>query len=228
MKVMKKTHGFQVVNYDQVVLDFTHTKRQGPDLPQNIRCIVAGGSSSGKTNLVLSLILSAHGLSFENLYVFSKTLNQPKYEFLRKVMKGVPEIRFKEFSDGSQMGEIPHNTLILADDIAMDSQFEKFSKIVFSRGRHFGLNVFLLVQSYAQTQKHMVRDNTNLVIVFRTDTLNLKLLHRDSASELPFNVFERISNRAWEKEFNFLCIDKTLGTNNGKYRINFTDYFTDL
>jgi len=51
--------------------------------------LVVGPSNCGKTNVMLSLIESPNGLKFENIYVFSKSLYQPKYEYLEKLIKPI-------------------------------------------------------------------------------------------------------------------------------------------
>lgn len=55
-------------------------KRHGSLLPNTIRCLICGPSNCGKTNVLISLIEDPNGLRFENVYVFSKTLNQEKYK----------------------------------------------------------------------------------------------------------------------------------------------------
>ncbi|KYN09972.1 hypothetical protein ALC57_17910 [Trachymyrmex cornetzi] len=42
-------------------------RRHGPLLPNTIRCIICGSSNCGKTNALISLIESPHGVRFENL-----------------------------------------------------------------------------------------------------------------------------------------------------------------
>ncbi len=52
-------------------------KRHGELLPSIIRAIFAGPSSCGRTNALLNLVYSPNGLSFKNIYLYSKSLNQP-------------------------------------------------------------------------------------------------------------------------------------------------------
>jgi len=49
-------------------------------LPNTIRALIVGPSNCGKTNIMLSLIENPNGLKFENVYIVSKSLYQPKYE----------------------------------------------------------------------------------------------------------------------------------------------------
>lgn len=47
------------------------------------RCLIIGTSGSGKTNLLLRLLLFKDWLDYNDLYVFSKSLHQPEYKLLR-------------------------------------------------------------------------------------------------------------------------------------------------
>jgi hypothetical protein len=61
------------------------SSRHGRMLPNTIRGIICGSSNCGKTNVMLSLLESTHGVCFENVYVYSKLLHQPKYQYLEKL-----------------------------------------------------------------------------------------------------------------------------------------------
>lgn len=226
MKLTQKDNRFKVINYDAFSDDNQHS-RQGPNLPSDIRAIFAGSSNSGKTNLILSLLLSPHGISFKNIYLFSKTLEQPKYKFLKRVMDG-EAINFKQFSDGSEVKEVPNHTVVIHDDVTFDPHFDGLAKVMFSRGRHFGLCVFLLAQSYAKISKGFVRDNSNVIVLFEQDGQNMKLVHRDHASDVSYDNLMEMATTAWKEPYSFLCIDKTLPLHSGRYRVGFTSYFTDI
>ena len=52
--------------------------------PKNIFCIIAGSTGSGKTNLLVNLLLQKDAINYSDLYVYSTTLHQPTYEYLKK------------------------------------------------------------------------------------------------------------------------------------------------
>lgn len=81
----------------------SQTPKHSPLLPNTLRCIIAGPSNCGKTNLLISLIESEHGLKFENVYIYSKTLSQHKYRYLEKLLKPLDRIGFHPFSSSDQV-----------------------------------------------------------------------------------------------------------------------------
>lgn len=83
MQFAKQQISIPIGNFDERTCNKTsETKRHSTLLPNNLRCIIAGPSGCGKTNVLMSMIESEHGLKFENLYVYSKTLDQDKYKYL--------------------------------------------------------------------------------------------------------------------------------------------------
>lgn len=56
-------------------------------------------SNCGKTNVITSLITHPHGLSLTNIYLHSKSLYQPKYEYLRKILNHIDGLEFYTFNN---------------------------------------------------------------------------------------------------------------------------------
>ena len=54
-----------------------------PIFPKNIFCVIAGSTGSGKTNLMVNLLKKEKILNYSNVYVYSSTLHQPAYEYLK-------------------------------------------------------------------------------------------------------------------------------------------------
>lgn len=59
---------------------FKHNKL----LPNTIIALVVEPSNCGKTNVLLTSIKHPNGLKFDSIYVYSKSLQQPKYRYLEK------------------------------------------------------------------------------------------------------------------------------------------------
>ena len=88
-----------VINFDSLVVQQKTKKWHGELLPNSIRAIFCGPSNCVKTNALLSLITHPSGLKFENIYVYSKSLEQPKYQFLQLILEPINGIQYFPFKD---------------------------------------------------------------------------------------------------------------------------------
>ena len=175
MNFQKQSLALPVANVDALVGENINApKRHGPLLPNSIRAVFCGPSACGKTNALISLIIHPNGLKFENVYVYSKSLNQPKYEFLKELLTPIDEIQYFAFNDREQVispdNALP-NSVMIFDDIACEKQ--DCLKAFICMGRHKNVDSFYLCQSYAQVPKHLVKDSINFLVIFRQDDMNL-------------------------------------------------------
>lgn len=210
---------------------FNFEKRQnkskhGSILPNTIRCIIAGPSNYGKTNLMINLITDINGLRFKNVYIYSKSLFQPKYEFLGKVLGKLPYIGYFTFSDNTDIMDpsaAKQDSVFIFDDVACDKQ-DKICAY-FSMGRHKNVDCFYLCQSYSRTPKQLVRDNANLIIIFKEDDLNLRHVYDNHVNtDMTFQKFKEICGTCWKYRHGFLVINKDKTICEGRYSKAF-DYY---
>jgi hypothetical protein len=89
MKLVPQDIRLPVFNIE-IGIKVLERSRHSSLFPNNIRALICGPSASGKTNLMLHLLTNPNGLKFENLYVYSKSLYQPKYSYLSDIMKNLP------------------------------------------------------------------------------------------------------------------------------------------
>lgn len=214
-----------VANFDTVVeRGEKRSKRHGDLLPNSIRGVFCGPSNCGKTNSLLSLITHPNGVRFENVYLYSKSLNQPKYKYLEKLLAPIDGVQYFPYSEHDEVVSpdtaLP-NSIMIFDDIACEKQDNV--KAFFCMGRHKNVDCFYLCQSYAQVPKHLVRDNVNLLVIFRQDELNLKHVYEDHVnSDMLYTRFKDLCINCWkDNQHGFLVIDKDRAINDGKYRKGF-------
>lgn len=219
MKIIKQKCCLHVKNVDFVKDDSLH--KHSTLFPSSIRCIICGPSNCGKTNVMISLLEDLNGLRFENVYVYSKSLYQPKYEYLRNLFAQLtPEIGYEEYTDDANIihpSDAKRNSIFIFDDVACEKQ--SIIRDFFSMGRHNSIDCFYLCQTYTHIPKHLIRDNANFFILFKQDELNLKHFYRNHVNtDMSFAEFRKICSTCWTNKFGFIVIDKESDLNKGRYR----------
>lgn len=195
-------------------------------LPNTIRSIICGPSNCGKTNVMLSLLLHENGLKFRNVYLYSKTIFQPKYCYLNGILKRVPGVQFFIYSNNKDV--IPpdkalSNSIFIFDDVACENQIN--IRNYFCMGRHKLIDCFYLTQTYSKVPKQLVRDNVNFLIIFKQDDINLKHIYDEHVnSDMSWNEFRNLCSVIWKDAFSFLIINKDCALNNGRYRLKFDTF----
>lgn len=225
MQFITQHTSLPIKNFDSLTNTKQKTKHKHSSLlPNSIRCIICGPSNCGKTNVIISLLESPNGLRFENVYIFSKSLYQPKYQYLKKVLRSIKGLGMFTFSDNKSV--IPPelarpNSIFVFDDVICDKQDN--IKAYFCMGRHKAIDCFYLSQSYTHIPKHLIRENTNLIVLFKQDELSLKHIYNDFgvSSDMPFNKFVEVCKTCWRNNYDFLVIDVESDVNKGKYRKGF-------
>lgn len=199
-------------------------KRHGALLPNTIRAVFCGASNSGKTNTLLSLITHPNGLRFENVYVYSKSLNQPKYKLLEQLLENVGGVEYFPFNEHEQVvapSEARPNSIFVFDDVACEKQDN--IRAYFCMGRHHSVDSFYLCQTYARIPKHLVRDNTNFIVLFKQDDTNLRHVYDDHVNtDMTYAQFKDLCSACWDSDkYGFVVIDKDSELNEGRYRKGF-------
>ena len=72
-----------VANWNKGKRSFNHHK----NIPESFRMLIVGSSGCGKTNLLFNMLLIPKYLDYDNLIIFSKTINQPEYQLLYHGLK---------------------------------------------------------------------------------------------------------------------------------------------
>jgi len=228
MRFVRQATIIKVTNFDDKtrLMSKKEIRRHGNMLPNTIRGIICGPSNCGKTNVLISLIESPHGVCFENMYVYSKSLQQPKYQYLENLLSPIEEIGYFTFSNNSDVippSEALPNSIFIFDDVACDKQ--ETIREYFAMGRHSSVDCFYLCQTYAKIPKHLIRDNTNLLILFKQDGTNLKHVYNDHVNtDMSFDEFRAFCQKCWQHKYGFAVIDKDSPLINGRYRKGFNEF----
>ena len=202
-------------------------RKHGILLPNSIRAIICGPSNCGKTNLLMNLLYNENGLAFQNIYLYTKSRYQTKYQQLESVLKMVPEIGYFPFDDNESVihpDEAKPNSIFIFDDVACEKQHHIRS--YFCMGRHKNIDSFYLAQTYSRIPKHLIRDNASLIILFKQDFVNVKHVYHDHVNtDMTFNQFCEMCKQCWScSNYSCLVIDKASELNAGRYRKGFDEY----
>lgn len=229
MKFVKQRESLRVVNVCGAGIDdhqHQTTNKHGSLFPNSMRCIVCGPSNCGKTNLIVTLLCAPNGLRFENVYVYSKSLYQAKYQMLKEILQAVPGIGYYAYSDRADIvppNEALPNSIFIFDDVACDKQ--NVMREYFAMGRHKCIDCFYLCQSYTRVPKHLIRDNVNYLVLFKQDDMNLRHVYNDHVNtDMEWPVFRSACAACWTNKFGFMVIDKDSDMNKGRYRRGFDQY----
>lgn len=112
-----------------------------------LRALIVGPSNCGKTNVMISLLEHPNGVKSRNIYIYSKSLHQPKYEYLKRLIAPVVGLGYYTYSDNSDVippEEAKHNFVFVFDDVACGKQ--DIIRSYFCMGRH----ITLIVITYAR------------------------------------------------------------------------------
>jgi len=148
-------------------------RKYGKMLSSTIRAIICDPSNCDKTNVLVSLLENSNDVRFENVYVYSKSLQQLKYQYLENLFTSIDKIGYFTFSNKSDVippSEACSNSIFIFNDVACDKQDAVGE--YFSMSRHANIDCFYLYQMYARIPKHLLRDNANLLILFKQDDTN--------------------------------------------------------
>lgn len=231
MKVLKQKLQLPIINHDYNNVDNKHkmSHRHGTLLPESIRCIICGPSGGGKTNILLSLLFDPNGLKFENIYIYCKSLYQPKYKLLSDVLQKIKGMEYNQYEHNEDVldpKDAKNNSIFIFDDVIMCNQAK--IRDYFCMGRHKNIDSFYLCQTYTKIPKHLIRDNANLLVILKQDLLNLKHVYEDHVgADMKFEQFCEICQECWKNQYGFLVICKDNELNKGRYRKGF-DHFIQV
>jgi len=228
-----------IIDYSKFHEKSKSNAQHAPFFPKNIFCIIAGSTGSGKTNLIENFLLSDGILDYSSVYIYSSTLYQPAYkylkdyyEYLEKGIRNIFKINYKiahffesdeEIKNPSEL-DSSTNHIMIFDDVMLDDQTR--IKEYFCKGRHNNVNVFYLVQSLHKIAKHCIRDNANVFILFKQDNKTLKYFHEMHISgDMEFKEFTKFCVRAWSKKHGFVVINKWEEPYCGRYILNYNEIY---
>jgi hypothetical protein len=189
--------------------------------------LVVAPSGSGKSNFITNLIaLFCKGKgTYDNIYIFCKSVDEPLYRYLLEKSKGLIEV-YEDLSKLPALNDINpcKQTLIIFDDMVLNIKTHPIINEYYIRGRKRGCSIMFLSQSYYGTPK-IIRQNINYLVVLKLGgTRDINSILRECSVDLTKVQLLKMYQDATREKFNVFIInlDKS---GNERYRRNFTFYY---
>ena len=191
------------------------------------RSLVVAPSGSGKSNFITNLIaLFCKGKgTYDQIYIFCKSVDEPLYRFLNDKSKGLIEV-YEDLLKLPALNDLnpSKQTLIIFDDMVLNIKTHPIINEYYIRGRKRGASIMFLSQSYYSSPK-IIRQNINYLVVLKLGgTRDINSILRECSVDLTKDQLLKMYQDATREKFNVLIInlDKS---GNERYRRNFTDYY---
>jgi len=236
----------EIIDYSKEYEETPSVGSHSKIFPKNIFCVIAGATGCGKTMLLTNLLRQENTLNFRDIYIYCPTLHQKAYKNLRKYYEGQEKasekkyreltkkeisIKYAHFFDTDETIKDPKeldpnfNHIMVFDDVMLQDQ--KLIKEYFCTGRHNNVNIFYLVQSLHKIQKHCIRENANMFILFKQRDKTLQYFYEDCISgDMDFEEFKLFCYKAWSKPHGFVVINLWDEAIYGRYWDNYTEVYT--
>jgi len=192
------------------------------------RSLVVAPSGSGKSNFITNLIsLFCKGKgTYDSIYIFCKSRDEPLYHFLGDKSKGLIEIH-ENLEKLPALNDLKtsEQTLIIFDDFITDIKKFPIISEYFIRGRKRCCSLMFLSQSYFNTPK-VIRKNINYCVVLKLGgTRDVNSILRECSIGLTKEELLYMYQQAIKQKFDVFMINLDKFSNE-RYRHNFLNYYT--
>ena len=124
----------------------------------------------------------------EPIFIITKSLNQ------------YPNIK-AQTSDEIKPLENYENSIVVFDDMLLSKQ-ESNIDLFFTRGRHNNIDIYYISQNYFHLPKNTIRNNSNIIILFKQTPRDIILLFHDIAGlDMSLEEWKELCRKAWENEY---------------------------
>ena len=173
--------------------------------------MIVGQSFCGKTHLLLNKLQLIRLYDKEKqIHIITRTPGQ--YENIQ-----LEDVSVEEDLEDRTIQDF-QNCCVVFDDM-LDSN-QKLIDPFFTRGRHNDLDVYYLSQSYFDLPKRTIRNNSNIIILFRQTVKDVEHIYRDIAGfDMSYDGFKSLCREAWRDTYNYLLINRLEDKNGSKYMI---------
>ena len=203
-------------------LDYTHLYVFGKSLHQPEYQIIKKGFSEGLSKRQVSNIFVQQDVLYKANVSPLEAINQ--YNGTKE--GGIVANFYNDCNnipDPSTLNATEKNLLIL-DDCFLGKQNK--AEAYYSRGRHNNCDTIYISQNYFRLPRQTIRENSNLIILFPQDAKNLNHIYADHCTnDISVDEFKAFCKKVWSIRHDFITIDLTSTSMNGKYRKNLDCFY---
>ena len=197
----------EIPNYDVDTKNKKFKQRYSFMPNDTFRMLICGNSGSGKTNLLLHMLLSL--LCYDEIFLYAKNLDQEKYQILIDEMNKISkELGFDVITISNDkiipikdLGYEDNQKLIIFDDYVCEKNQREIVDY-FIQGRHKNCSVIYLSQSFYKTPRD-IRLNCSHYCIYEFPSSRERNM---ISSEL--GVDKEKFKKATKKPFSFFYVDK--------------------
>ena len=218
-----------MINFD----DYTNENKlehnsYGPYIPDHLcRILIVGGSGSGKTNALLTLINNQPYI--DKTYLYAKDPYEAKYQYLINKRDKVGSDHyddpkaFMEYSNDMQNvykniedynSRKKRKVLTVFDDLIADTiNNKRLNPVVtelFIRGRKLNISIVLITKSYFKVPKEVTVNTKQFFIIKVSNKRELQQIALNHSSDIDFKDFMKIYKKYTTESYSFLVNDTTL------------------
>ena len=197
----------EIPNYD-VDIKNKKFKQSYPLMPNDtFRMLICGNSGSGKTNLLLHMLLSL--LCYDEIFLYAKNLDHEKYRILIDEMNEISKklgfdiitINNDKIIPIKDLGYEDNQKLVIFDDYVCEKNQRQIVDY-FIQGRHKNCSVIYLSQIFYKTPRD-IRLNCSHYCIYEFPSSRERNM---ISSEL--GVEPEKFKKAAKKQYHFLYVDK--------------------
>jgi len=168
--------------YEITLFHLNDNSKSESVLPIPMRCLIIGSSGSGKTNLLCNIIIK-YWIPYENLYIYTKNIEQPIYESIKEVFAKLNNVEvYITNEDIISVDECKPDSLVVFDDYILDKQDR--IKEYFIRSRSKNISLIYVSQNYSLLDLKAIRTNCNFLIIFKQSDFYIRRI-------FMFNLLEK-------------------------------------
>ena len=168
----------------------------------NNRTLIIGFSNCGKIFLMNHILHQKQ----EPLFIITKSLNQ------------YPNIEAQSSDEIQPLNEYEISVVVF--DAILQSKQESNIDLFFTRGRHDNIDIYYISQSYFHLPKNTIRNNSNIIILFKQTLRDIILLFHDIAGlDMNLDEWKELCRKAGKIDYDYLQIDRFAKIGRGSYTI---------